>query len=187
MKRKSLELSDLELLLLKRLSQFGCLNYELIQKSCIINNKKLSKDRIQRLVEYEYIRIVEVIYKGKTQNCYKLASKGVQLVKQNINSFIYHSNTNPHDLAQAEFTIINFSDCLDYYITETQLIEEFNFCTIDKMVYSVSDGCIQFKDKRLYIETITNYYGKEQKNKKYNFKKLVEQNGDKIVFNSYKY
>lgn len=188
---KNKDLIETDYVLFYRLSQFSCLDFKSIRLSCKDKSSRcVTKARLDDLVYNGYLRTKIIYYKPYKENItiYKLTEKSIDVLKLRHREqiIVLNSKADPHDLHQARYIIDNYLDYIDSYRHEKYLQKELQLTEYQKTIYSTLDGYIDIGHKRLYVETISSYYSKEQKTNKKNFiNYLQSQNSNVRVITQY--
>lgn len=146
------------------LARFNIVTLKNFKKSTEVANKCMSDNAILDMEALGYIKIDKFEYKNKIEYIVKIGPKGIRHVR-NISSktsnHIYNSSSDIHDLEHSNFVFEMFSidEIQNYYKSEKELQN------LGQDV-SPTDGAMVFDNgEKIFIETATQYYTKEQKNR----------------------
>ena len=179
------DLEETDYVFFYRLSQFSCLDFATIRLCCKDKSGRcVTKTRLDNLVANGYLRTKPIFYKPYKCNViiYKLTQKSIDVLKLRHKDqlIVLNSKADPHDLHQARYITDNYLEYIDSYKHEKYLQKELNLTNYQKEKYSTLDGYIDIGDTRVYIETISSYYNKEQKIKKNNFINYLQSENSNI-------
>lgn len=157
--------------LLNAVARMNVITKENAKKVTSVAGKMMSENAFKDMVDLGYIKIETVEYKGKINELVTIGSKGerkLRDISSPTTKHKYNSSSDPHDLEHSNFIFEVFSieEIQNNYRSEKEL-------DVIGSDTSVTDGAFIYDDERenIYIETVTQYYTKEQKKSHRNYAK----------------
>lgn len=162
------------------LARFNIVTFDNFKKSTEVSSKLMSDNAILDMEELGYIKTYDIEYKNKIERIVKIGPKGIRHVRNmssSTSNHIYNSSSDQHDLEHSNFVfeIFSIDEIQKYYKCEKELP------SLGQDV-SATDGAMIFDTGELiFVETVTQYYTKEQKNR---HKEYAIRAGGKYIQNN---
>lgn len=159
--------------LINAIARMNIVTKENAKKITLVSGKCMSQDAFMNMIDSGYIKLEKINYKGKVEEVITLGKRGERQLRDigsPTTKYKYNSSSNSHDLEHSNFVFDVFSikEIQDNYRSEKEL-ESIGFDI------SVTDGAFIYNDNRknIYVETITQYYTKSQKESHRQYAKML--------------
>jgi len=149
-----------------------CANTGVITRANAERCMGLSKNNIDKMIKNGYIKAETIVAKGTMVNVYRLDNKGVGWIRNNTDiEYMYRSNPRQikHDLKLSQLYNQLSERVRNTWVNEHQLMKQWKqySSTIQGEKAGTVDAIVISSGDKIAIEIITNNYGREELQEKY--------------------